>query len=104
MAQTGTGAGLHLPMPPPFLSHINVTLATLIKRDPAMHTPVPQELKLQIEQGYDEYVASKSNHVANEPLRDQGQTFADAMCEASIVDGVSNGQAILDIIKKAGVL
>jgi hypothetical protein len=71
-----------------------------------MHTPVPQGLKLQIEQGYDEYLASKSNysHVANEPLRDREQTFADAMCEASIVDGVSNGQAILDIIKKAGVL
>jgi len=69
-----------------------------------MPTQIPPDLKLQIEQGYEEYVASKAagGGVPNEPLRNAGQTFADAMCEGSIVEGLENGQEILDIIKKAG--
>lgn len=65
---------------------------------------IPQELKDQIEKGYDEYLASTPSRVHNGPLRDPGQTFADAMCEGSIVEGLSNGQEILNMIKKAGCL
>lgn len=71
-----------------------------------MLTQIPPELEHQIEQGYEEYVASRAmgGGAPNEPLRGLGQTFADAMCEGSIVEGLDNGQEILDIIKKAGVL
>jgi hypothetical protein len=65
-------------------------------------TSIPPELELQIEQGYDEYLSSKSSSVANKPLRDAEQTFADAMCEGSIVENLSNGQEVLEFIKRAG--
>jgi len=69
-----------------------------------MSVQIPPEFKLQIEQGYEEYMASRASAsgVSNEPLRGAGQTFADAMCEDSIVEGLENGQEILSIIKKAG--
>lgn len=67
-------------------------------------TTVPAELKAQIEQGYDEYLASSPSRVHNEPLRSPGQTFADAMCEGSIVEGLSNGKEVLSLINKAGCL
>jgi hypothetical protein len=67
-----------------------------------MTTSIPPELDLQIKQGYDEYLASESSSVLNKPLRSNKQTFADAMCEGSMVEGLSNGPEVLELIKKAG--
>jgi len=71
---------------------------------PTMPAQISPDLRSQIEQGYEEYVASRkrTSGVSNEPLRDAGQTFADAMCEGPIAEGLDNGQEILDIIKKSG--
>jgi len=64
---------------------------------------ISEGLKAQIEQGYDEYLACKPSSAHNAPLREPGKTFADAMCEGSIVEGLDNGQQILNTIKQAGV-
>jgi len=63
-----------------------------------MTDSIPEELALQIEQGYDRYAASRDRCADNKPYRRPDQTFADAMCEGSIVEGLSNGQDILNAI------
>jgi hypothetical protein len=65
---------------------------------------MPPALRSQLEHGYEAYLASKPSCVHNRPLREPEQTFADAMCEGSIVEGLSNGQEILGLIKNAGRL
>jgi hypothetical protein len=50
---------------------------------------------------YEKY-ANRPKLIWNEVLRDPKQKFSDAMCESSIVDGVENGEKILEIIRNAG--
>jgi hypothetical protein len=63
-------------------------------------------LEYRFEVPIDEYekFTNKSKKVHNEILRDEGQTFADAMCEGSIVEGldIEVGEKIIEIIKNAG--
>lgn len=67
-------------------------------------TQIPSELREIIEQGYDEYLVSMPSRMLNKPLRSPDQTFADAMCEGSIVKGFDNGHEILEAIRNAGVM
>jgi len=71
-----------------------------------MPTTIPNAIRADIEGGYEAYLASPrscKSHEVYPPLRDTTkQTFADAMCEGSIVEGLDNGQAILEVIKNSG--
>jgi hypothetical protein len=64
--------------------------------------PLPPELKLQIKRLSGDCANDATSPVHNERLRDPGQSFADAMCEGSIVEGLDNGPEILGMIRNAG--
>ena len=55
------------------------------------------------EEDYQKYL-KKSSKVYNEKLRDEHQTFADFMCEGSIVEGLDEktGKELLETIKNLG--
>jgi hypothetical protein len=63
---------------------------------------MPPELRLQIERLSGGCANNATSPVHNERRRDDGQSFADAMCEGSIVEGLDNGPEILGMIKNAG--
>jgi hypothetical protein len=50
---------------------------------------------------YEDYL-KRSDYVYSGKERPDGQSFAEAMCEGSTVEGLENGEEILDIIRKAG--
>jgi hypothetical protein len=50
---------------------------------------------------YERYLARKK-YLRDEKLRPDGQTFAEAMCSGSTVEGLENGEEILGLIRKAG--